>query len=148
MTQIAVPADARALGTLARIDYADAFLVAVDSAQKRTGEQWARAALEAAPDEMRRTLQRGWAALGLKLGMAPRDRSVLGWPIRRSAPEFVLLGTDSRIGMPAQLLFQRRPDALLFATFVQQDNAIARAAWGRVERVHVPIVRRLLERLD
>jgi hypothetical protein len=148
VSQIAVPADAQALGTLSRIDYADAFLVAVESPQERSGEQWARAALEAVPIKVRRTLQSGWSALGLKLGEAPRERSVLGWPIRRSTPDFVLLGADSRIGMPAELLFQRRQRMLLFATFVQQDNAIARAVWARVDQVHVPVVRRLLERLD
>lgn len=104
-----------------------------------------RAVLDAAPISVRRTLQSGWSAIGLKLGVAPPDRSVLGWEILRCKPEFVLLGAESRIGMAGQLLFERQQHSLLFATFVQQDNQIARAVWARVEPVHVPIVRRVLE---
>jgi hypothetical protein len=37
------------------------------------------------------------------------------------------------------------PQALLYATFVQHDNDVARAAWAGIEHVHVPIVGRLLE---
>jgi len=40
------------------------------------------------------------AAIGLKLGRGRSDRSVLGWPMRRNTPYFVLLGADSHIGMP------------------------------------------------
>ena len=47
--------------------------------------------------------------------------------------------------MPGELLFKRERDALLFATFVQHDNPVARAVWAGVEPVHVPIVRRVLE---
>jgi hypothetical protein len=36
------------------------------------------------------------------------------------------------------------PDALLFATFVQQDTPDARATGAAVEHVHVRIVRRVL----
>jgi hypothetical protein len=142
--QVEVPADARALSTLSRIDYQDAFLVDVP-APERTAEQWARAILEDAPMTTRRALQSGWSAIGLKLGGARPGRSVLGWELRRSNADFVLLAAESRIGMPGQLLFQRRQDTLLFATFVQQDNPLARATWAGVEPVHVPIVRRILE---
>ena len=41
--QIAVPPAARALSTLRRIDYEDAFFVAAGPGQERSGEQWARA---------------------------------------------------------------------------------------------------------
>jgi hypothetical protein len=142
--QVDVPADARALSTLHRIDYEDAFLVDVP-AQEKTAEQWARALLEDAPIKVRSTLLSGWSAIGLKLGGGRPGRSVLGWKVRRSSPDFVLLAAESRIGMPGQLLFQRRGQTLLFATFVQQQNQIARAVWAGVEPVHVPIVRRLLE---
>ena len=144
--QIAVPSHVRALSTLARIDYADTFIVDVGRASERTAEQWARAVVEDAPARVRLTLQSGWSALGLKLGEAPPDRSLLGWEIRRSTPELVLLGADSRVGMPGELLFKRRKRTLLYATFLQQDNPIARAMWAGVEPAHGPIVRRILER--
>jgi hypothetical protein len=143
--QVAVPPAARALSTLSRIDYEDAFLVDTGTARERTAEQWARAILEDAPITVGSTLLSGWSALGLKLDRARSDRSVLGWEVRDGAPDFVLLGAHSRIGMPAELLVERERHALLFATFVQHDNEIARAVWAGVEPVHVPTVRRVLE---
>ncbi len=88
---------------------------------------------------------RDGSAIGLKLGAERAKRFVLGWEIRRDTPEFVLLGAESRIGMPAELLLKREEHALLFATLVQQDNQIARAVWAGTEPVHVPIVRRILD---
>jgi hypothetical protein len=143
--QIPVPAAARALSTLSHIDYADAFLVEIRSARDRTPEQWARATLDQAPISMRTKLRSGWSAIGLKLDTGGSARSVLGWQVRRSTPEFVLLGADSRIGMPGELLFQLQQHALLFATFVEHANPIARAIWAAVKPVHVPVVREVLE---
>lgn len=140
---IAVPPAARELCTLSRVDYEDAFLVEVGAVGERTAEQWARAVLEDAAAAVRSTLLSGWSALGLKLERA--DGSMLGWRVRHSSPDFVLLGAGSRFGMPGELLFKREREALLFATFVQQDNPAARALWARVESVHVRIVRRILE---
>jgi hypothetical protein len=143
--QVAVPAPARELCTLSRVDYEDAFLVAIGWARDRRAEQWARAIFEEAPILMRSALLLGWSALGLKLDSTRSDRSVLGWEVRRSTPDLVLLAAGSRIGMPAQLLVKHQRDALLFATFVQQENPIARAVWAGVEPVHRPIVRCVLE---
>jgi hypothetical protein len=142
--QVAVRPEVRALSTLAHVDYADTFLLDVGAAPERTAEQWARAVLEAAPAGVRHMLQSGWSAIGLKLGAAPSDRSVLGWEIRRTTPDILLLGAESHIGMPGELLFKRQRRALLFATFVQQSNPAARALWAGVEPAHVPIVRRIL----
>jgi hypothetical protein len=141
--QVAVPPGARALSTLSRIDYEDAFLVDVPT-REWTAEQFARAILEDAPISIRRTLMSGWLAIGLKLGGSRSERFVLGWEVRRNTPDFVLLAADSRIGMPGELLFKRQQHTLLFATFVQQDNHLARATWAGVEPVHVQVVRHVL----
>jgi hypothetical protein len=141
--QIEVPDEARARSRLQRVDYADAFLAEVGLTRRRSAEAWARVVLEEAPLVIRQTLTSGWAALGLRLGGS--SDTVLGWPIRRRTPGEILLGAGSRIGMPGELLFVRWGDALLFATFVQQDNPAARAMWAGAERVHIPTVRRLLE---
>jgi hypothetical protein len=141
--QVAVPPAARALSTLSHIDYEDAFLV--DRAQNRTAEQWARAILEDAPIAMRSALWWGWSALGLKLGSPWSDRSVLGWELRKSTPEHVLLGARSRLGMPAELLVKRGRHKFLFATFVQKETQIARAVWAGIDPVHRPILRYALE---
>ena len=143
--QVAVSPAARARSTLAHVDYADAFVVDIRAAQSRTAEEWARAIVEGAPASVQRQLRWGWTALGLKLGPSRSDRFLLGWEVRRSTPDLVLLGAGSRIGMPAELLFERRQRSLLFATFVQHDNVIARAVWAATEPVHLPVVRRVLE---
>jgi len=143
--QIAVPAEARALSTLPGIDYEDAFAVDVGPPQRRTAEQWARTMLELAPADERRSLLTGWSAIGLKVSGRRSGQHVLGWQIRRSTPDYVLLGADSRIGLPGQLLFQRQADRLLFCTFVQQANPVARTVWAAIEAAHVKTVRRLLE---
>ncbi len=144
--QVAVPRAARALSTLSHADYEDAFLVETGPAQDRTGEQWARAMLEDAPMVIRSALRSGWFALGLELGSPRSDRFVLGWEVRRSTPDFALLGVSSRLGLRAELLFKRQEHALLFATFVQQENRVGRAVWAGVAPVHRPVVRYLLER--
>jgi hypothetical protein len=143
--QIAVPPAARALSRLSHIDYEDAFLVRSGPAQEGTAERWARAVLEGASIAVRAKLLSGWSTLGLKLSSGRSGPSVLGWPVRVNTPEVMLLGADSRIGMPGELLFKREHDALLFCTFVQQDGPIARRAWAAVERTHVRIVRDILE---
>ena len=142
--QIAVPPAARALSTLRRIDYEDAFFVAAGPGQGGSGEQWARAVLEGAPLRVRARLLRGWCLLGLRLGWPGSRRRVLGWRIRRADTDFVLLSAGSRLGMPGELLFKREDSGLLFATFVQQRNSLARAIWGRVEPAHQRVVSSLL----
>jgi hypothetical protein len=142
--QVGLPPAARALSTLSRIDYQDAFFVRSAPGLDRTGEQWARLVLEGAPHRVRARLLRGWCLLGLRLGSPESRRRILGWQIRRSSPDFVLLAAGSRIGLPAELLFQREQDGLLFATFVQQRNSLVRAIWARVVPVHQRTVQSLL----
>jgi hypothetical protein len=143
--EVAVPRSARRLCTLARVDYEDGFLVETGAASDRTAEQWARAILEDAPALVRSALPWGWSALGLKIGSTRSDRPVLGWEVRRSTPDLVLLAADSRLGLPAELLFKCRQRTLLFATFVQQENPVARAVWAGVTPVHRQVVRYVLE---
>jgi len=142
--QVAVPAVARARCTLRRVDYEDAFAVELGSAHVRTAEQWARAILEDAPLAMRNGLRRGWLALGLKLDATSSERSVLGWEVRRSTPDYVLLGADSRIGMPAELLVTGQKRAVHIATFLEHQSSAARAMWATFERAHRRIVPRVL----
>lgn len=141
--QIAVPSSARALSTLSRIDYCDAFLFDLGSHRDESAEDLIRDVLEGAPFTVRTQLLSGWSTIGLKVGSGS-DGSVLGWDVRRSVPDHVLLGADSRIGMPGELLLKKEDGALLFATFVAQRNLIARAVWAITEPVHVRVVRDLL----
>jgi hypothetical protein len=144
--QIVVPPTARRLSTLPRLDYADAFLVEVGpAARDRTPEQWARVILDDAPIAVRSALRSVWLAVGLELSSARPARSVLGWEVRRSTREFVLLGGSSPIGLSAELLIKRQKHELLFSTLLQQRNPLARAVWAAIEPVHRPTVRYVLE---
>ena len=140
--QIAVPSSARALSTLPRIDYCDAFLFDVGARRDESAEDLIRDVLEGAPLTVRTQLMSGWSTIGLKVSSGS-EGSVLGWDVRRSMPDHVLLGAESRIGMPGELLL-KEDGALLFATFVEQRNLIARAVWAVTEPVHVRVVRDVL----
>ncbi len=142
VSQIALPEDARALSTLPRIDYDDAFAVTADV--QDTSERWSRAVLEDAPARVRRRLWLGWTALGLKLGPPWSSDRVLGWKVEHSDPAVVLLAAESWLGLRGQLLFRSEPDGLLFATFVQLTNPVARALWAAITPRHQHVVRSLL----
>jgi hypothetical protein len=128
-----------------RVDYEDAFLVRTGPAQDRTGEQWARAILEDAPVSTRNALSRGWSALGLRLASTQSDRFVLGWDVRRSTPDVALLSASGGLGLSGELLFERQQHTLLFATFVQLENRIARGLWAGIVPRHRQVVQDLLE---
>jgi hypothetical protein len=142
--QIAVPPAARARTTFSVVDYEDAFLVDTGAPIDRSGEDWARAVLEGAPADTRHDLGRGWSALGLRLRPVGSDRSVLGWEIRHSTPEFALLGADGLLGLSGELLFEPQRGGVLFATFVRLRNPLARLVWAGVDGRHRVVVRHLL----
>jgi hypothetical protein len=142
--QVVVPRAARALSTLSHVDYEDGFLVDTGPARDRTGEQWARLFLEDAPAATRGALLSGWSALGLQLASTQCDECVLGWEVRRSTPDLALLGADSPLGLRGEVLFMRRMHTLLFATFVQHENPVARSVWAGVAPVHRRVVRNVL----
>ena len=142
--QLDLPAADAALATLSRVDYTDAFRADVSSLSPRSGEAWAREMIEEAPPTVRRGLRQGWQALGLKLAPDGAEGCVLGWRIRHSDADHALLGVDSWIGMPAELLFKPDGDSLLFATIVGQHNPLARVVWAAIGPRHRRIVPRLL----
>jgi hypothetical protein len=144
VSQIDPPADIRALSTLPAIDYADSFIVTGGPAGEYSPEQWAHAALSQAPRPVRIKLVIGWTLLGLRLGTGPAGERILGWRIRQRTPDHLLLGAGSYVGLPAELLFCRQPDGLLFATFVGERSRLARALWPRVIPSHQRIVTSLL----
>jgi len=146
--RVPVPAAARALSLLSDLDYAEAFIVDVDSAQDRPAEQWARAIFEDAPESLRLALRQGWSALGYKLGSSRLDGNVLGWEVRRITPDYVLLAASSRVGMPAELLVQRKHHTLVFCVFVRHEHCLARALWAGIEPVHRLAVPRVLKQFS
>jgi hypothetical protein len=144
--QIAVPLDARALATLDRVDYEDAFLVETGLARERTGEGWARAMLEDAPAATRRALRWTWLSLGLRLGSTRDQRRVFGWEVRRSSPDFALLAARSLLGLQAEVLLKRGQDSVVCASFLRVGNPLARAVWSGISQAHRRAVPDLLTR--
>jgi hypothetical protein len=142
--EVEVPADALALSTLPRVDYMDAFRVQLPDGPALSGEAWARETLEAASAETRKSLRRGWDLLGMKLAPPGAEGSVLGWHLRHNDADHALLGLDSWIGMPAELLFRPEPDGLLFATLIGQRNPLVRLMWAPIGPPHRRVVPALL----
>lgn len=142
VSKISLPPDARALGTLARVDYEDAFLI--EAGVERTAEQWLNAVINDAPLAVRARLVTGWVTLGLKLGPPWSARRVLGWNVLHSDPSYVLLGAASWLGLRGELLLRAEPGGALFATIVQLNNPAAHAIWARVTPTHQAVVQSLL----
>lgn len=143
VSMISLPPDARALSTVSRVDYEDAFLV--DVGVDRTAEQWLRAVINDPPFAVRARLVTGWLTLGLKLGLPWSGRRVLGWKVLHSDASYVLLGAESWLGLRGQLLFRSETGgALLFATIVQLSNPAARAVWATITPTHQDVVHSLL----
>ena len=144
VTQISLPDDARALSTLPRIDYEDAFVIT--GVAEHAPRVWARAVIDDAPQRVRARLYAGWLSLGLRLGPPWSSRRVLGWRVARSEPDWMVLTARSWLGLRGELLFRSQPDGLLFATLIQLTNPVARSVWARVTDTHQQVVRSLLRR--
>jgi hypothetical protein len=144
--EVDVPADALALSTLSRVDYMDAFRLELPGDPALSGEDWAREMLECASAKTQRELRRAWPLIGLKMAATGTDGAILGWRLRNSDDDFALLGADSRIGMPAELLFRPEPGGLLFATFIQQRNPFVRLLWAPIGPPHRRVVPALMRR--
>jgi hypothetical protein len=142
--EITLPRTAQALSTLRHIDYTDGCRMNTAYAEEITAEEWARALLEQAPEATRRGLRRGWHALGVRLGSADDPRLVLGWEVRESSEDHVVLGVRSWIGTDAEVLCVRESDAVVVGTLVQLRNPVARAVWACIESHHRRVVRHLL----
>lgn len=143
--QVALPAESRSRATLPRLDYTDSFLIATKRVHELTAEQWARRMLEGAPPYWQHALPRGWRTLGLEHDPASSAESILGWPVAHRTDDCVLLSASGHRGISGELLFERRPDGLLFATFIHQHNWAARVEWSAIALPHRQIVAYLLK---
>lgn len=126
------PTAAQLLTTLDRVDYSEAFVVGTDQHDGRTAEQWARISFESLDAQHRVQFKATWLALGLRVSLKDSPSTVLGWVIRSSTPEHVLLSASSWTGVPAEILFRIHEDEMLFATSVGEANPVVRVMWERV----------------
>jgi hypothetical protein len=144
--EVEVPAEVIALSALPRVDYRDGFHLELPGGPELSGEEWAREMLLGASSETRQSLRRGWPLIGLKMAPGGAEDSILGWRLRHSGPDHALLGADSRIGMPAELLFRPEPGGgLYFATFIRQ-SPVGRLLWAPIGPPHRRIVPALMRR--
>jgi hypothetical protein len=144
--EVEVPAASLALSTLPRVDYRDGFRLDLPAGPELSGEAWAREMLEGASPETRRSLRRSWPLIGLKMAPHGEEGAILGWRLRHSGADYALLGAESRIGMPAELLFRPEPDGLFFATLIQQRNPLVHALWAPIGPSHRRVVPALMRR--
>ena len=142
VSAVTLPAQARALSTLSRIDYEDAFRL--DAGIQRSAEYWVRAMLNDAPLVVRSRLVAGWLALGLNLREPWSADRVLGWKVQHNDADVVLLAADSWLGLRGQLLFVSEPGGLLFGTLVQQNNRLVHSLWNAITDTHQHVVQSLL----
>lgn len=129
--------------TLDRVDHVDTHLLATDEPLARTPEQWTREILEGPSAAMPARLTAGWTMLGLRVHHRGQD-AIAGWPIAHRDADYVRLQGDSLLGLTGQLVTRVTDRGVEFATFVQLDNALARATWARILPTHLEIVERLL----
>ena len=144
--QIPTPPEARALSSLASVDYSDAFIAMTDRAPELTAEEWMRRMLERAPNRFRLFAPAAWFSLGLKHGLPWSDETLLGWRVRRKEDDLILVGAESRVGSPAELLLRREADSIHFSTLAQIGNPVMKGVWAAIEKPHQRIVAQLLGR--
>lgn len=140
--QVELPGSVRRRGTLRRVDYADAFVIA--GVPDRSPRAWAEAMLSRAAAPSRAGLLTGWTLLGLRLSRSSVRDTVLGWPVHADDDAAIVLAAGSRLGLEANLVFERAAGGVTFATMVELSGPLAPQLWRVTEPVHVPIVRALL----
>jgi hypothetical protein len=131
-----VPESIRSLDSLASPDYADLFTARANGVSEQTAEEWARAALEGAPDHLRlAALLAQRLLLGLRLGPLSSPNYILGWKITERGNDWVRIEAASWM-MAASLVFKVDEVGLSVATFVRYDRRLAAFIWPPLSTVH------------
>jgi len=128
---------------LVRIDWSDAYAVALPrGVRSHAPEHWAEAIFRAPPPLVRALFATREVLVrlcGIEAG-DPRAFDIVSW-----SPNEVLLGIDQRhLGFRASVLVQ--PDRVVVSTIVEVRNRRGRAYSALVRRVHPYVVRTMLSR--
>ena len=103
-----MPDPARELQSLPRVDYADAFRVALPEADAREAENWARAALEGSwastASRARLRIRLWWAVVAWNLHPALSPDRVAGWRVVSRSRTSICIEAAARWGR-AQIVF-------------------------------------------
>lgn len=141
---VPVPARVVEIAGLDRIDYDEAFTF--ETGADRLPEEWARVILQGAPLRKRLQMIGAWTALGIRLALPGTAGHVLGWRIRRSDPEAVVLGVHAAVGLTARIVIRVEPQRVTHSMVVRYDRALGRSVWARMAPGHHRFVRALLKR--
>lgn len=144
--EIPVPAAICDLKLLDHIDYQDAFIV--DTALRRTPEQWMRTIIEDAP----RWFQLPWinllgrGVLRAHIGPMSTPGYVLGWTVILDRPEVFVVGLDGAGGLRIRLITQASPGQAVLVTLIRFGPRAMRLAWPAVRSGHRFFAPYLLDR--
>lgn len=144
--RVEVPPAVRAAYGMTESDYASMFALDIHEAGEFPAEHWARATFEGAPAAVARLLRAAWVgALWLRLGAASSPRHILGWQIVQREPHAVVLEARSRL-IDARNIILVSGTGVLWGTFVQFNQPIARPVWAAATPVHHQVIPYLLNR--
>jgi len=141
-----VPESIRSLVGLTSPDYVDLFTARTNEASEKSAEDWARVALEEAPDHLRLAVvlaQR--LVLGLRLGPRRSPDYILGWKIADRGDSWVRTEAASWM-MTASLVFKVDEAELSVATSVRYDRRMAALVWPPISIVHRKVGLALMRR--
>jgi Protein of unknown function (DUF2867) len=143
---VAVPPSPMAERTLARVDYADAFAVALPEGAPRDPEQLARRVLEWPPPLWVRSAMAIRNAVVLPLGLKAPRSACEGFPLLDRDEREIVLGLDDRhLDFRASILVEG--DTVVVSTRVRFNNALGRAYFAPVRIAHPFVVKAMMRRL-
>jgi hypothetical protein len=138
--QVAVPERARELAGLDRVDYADAFAVAVSA--HHSPEDWIRLAAAGMPG-LFASVRAVHHLLGLQLASADSPDHVIGWDTLRTDGAEVVLGNAGVLGA-ARIVGLTAPGRLVIVTLIALNGLPGRALWAVAAPGHRAVARRVL----
>jgi hypothetical protein len=137
----------RSIVATERCDYADAFEVALPSADGRSAEELVRAGLQNVPRWLGATVLFAHRHV-LRFDLAPlaAPNHLLGWEIAERASDRITLRATGPL-LDGVLVAKRiPPSTAVLETFVSYRRPVARMVWAAVAPIHRAVVPVLLRR--
>jgi hypothetical protein len=126
-----VPASARMLSSLPRIDYGDRVSMSTDSSA--TPEQWARAMFGDEPNALQVVIWRGF--LGLRLTRGRSSELVAGWRVGGRGDGWIRLEATSWL-LYGNLVVEAARGQVALGTYLHYRRRLGRAVWFALSPVH------------
>jgi hypothetical protein len=130
-----------------RSDYADAFEIALEPADGRTAEEFARSCLEEVSAPLRTLIWRIHRhVLRFRLETQGAPGHVLGWTVARSEPDVVELTATGPLALGFIVGRRTGPDRCQIITAVRYEHAAAPVVMKAISPLHRRVARVLLEK--